>query len=866
MAVLVSIGALASATFAAPPAGAPLPQGAPNAGSVDQAKSAPMGGCTTATYNSTDVPRTIADLSTVTSTLTIAEAVNISTIEVVGVSISHTFASDLVITLVSPSNITVTLMSHVCSASVWTIANTGFGLADNKGGAIGSVCPPGQNFYRPAPGSLNTLVGQPTQGTWSLVIADTVNRDSGTLNGWGLRIGSGPCATFTPENTFTATQTNTSTNTNTPTLTRTPSNTGTPPTNTRTRTLTATPTSAPCGPGSNYVFAISPGNSIVSGVADIGNHGDDVVTTVNLPFTFNLYGQPFTSVRVSPNGNMQFTSSSGSFTNTCLPFATFNNVIMPYFDDLRTDGTGNGIFTDVIGTAPNRTYIVEWRTCIRTGASCVGTQPDTNFEVKLYETALAGGIEFSYVYGAMLQNGSSATVGVQKGTGTGAQFTQFSCNTPNLSNGLKIDWMPADCSAPTNTPTPSPTITSTPTLTVPPTLTLTPGTCGPASNYAVTSSTGAVLSPGSTLVTGSQTDDAAIVMTLPFSVNLYGQTFTTANVSTNGNLQFSSSNSTFTNVCLPTTSVNNLMAPHWDDLDLTITITDTFVPGIYTAVSGPSGSRVLNIEWRGCLFQGTSHNTCDAPVDFEVRMYEGQDNFDFIYGTVTNGGVSATASVQRGLGPQSTQFSCNTASLSAGQQLSFAQPPCVTATPSPTITPACTSYVVGHLTWQTIPQPNSRNIQPVTVTVKSGLTEINVSTAVDASGFFTVPLGAGFPAGVSADWRVKGPRHLASCGVVTVNACVQNNFEAGTQRGGDAQPTTGGNNIVNSNDFNTLKLVFGQGGNFSSDFDYTLVVNSSDFNIQKLNFGQAGCDLVLAPQDAKDAGNGVTNAPARNTR
>ena len=82
--------------------------------------------------------------------------------------------------------------------------------------------------------------------------------------------GGGPCGTPT------------ATPTATPTFTPTATPTGTP---------SATPT---CPPGNQYTIA-QIGGSIVPGTTDIGNHGDDTVTTIALPFSYTLYDQTFTS-------------------------------------------------------------------------------------------------------------------------------------------------------------------------------------------------------------------------------------------------------------------------------------------------------------------------------------------------------------------------------------------------------------------------------------------------------------------------------------------------------------------------------------------------------------------------------------------
>src|SRR5207253_2624969 len=178
-----------------------------------------------------------------------------------------------------------------------------------------------------------------------------------------------------------------------------------------------------CGPGSDYVIVQSTGASIVPGTNDTGNHTDDGVTAINLPFSMTLYGQAYGSVNASSNGNLQFTTANNQYTNTCLPYASFTAAILPYWDDLLTNGTGEGIFTSTGGAAPNRIFNIEWRAHYFTGA---GT---ANFEVRLYEALPS---KFDIVIGTLGQTGSSATIGVQHDTGS--HFTQEACNTA-VANG-----------------------------------------------------------------------------------------------------------------------------------------------------------------------------------------------------------------------------------------------------------------------------------------------------------------------------------------------------------------------------------------------------------------------------------------------
>src|SRR5438105_10454346 len=94
----------------------------------------------------------------------------------------------------------------------------------------------------------------------------------------------------------------------------------------------------------NYTFTVGSGN-IVPGTTDIGNHCDDCNNNIALPFPLTFYNQTFNSVNASSNGNLQFLSIDPSYNNTCLPYFSFNFAILPHWDDLRTDGAGEGVLT-----------------------------------------------------------------------------------------------------------------------------------------------------------------------------------------------------------------------------------------------------------------------------------------------------------------------------------------------------------------------------------------------------------------------------------------------------------------------------------------------------------------------------------------
>ncbi len=91
-----------------------------------------------------------------------------------------------------------------------------------------------------------------------------------------------------------------------------------------------------CPPQNNYDIQ-QIGGSIEPGTTDIGNHGDDQVTTIAIPFSYTLYDTNYTSINVSSNGNAQFTTTDNFWVNVCLPWLDHNYMIFPYWDDQRTD-------------------------------------------------------------------------------------------------------------------------------------------------------------------------------------------------------------------------------------------------------------------------------------------------------------------------------------------------------------------------------------------------------------------------------------------------------------------------------------------------------------------------------------------------
>lgn len=183
--------------------------------------------------------------------------------------------------------------------------------------------------------------------------------------------------------------------------------------------------------------SIVPGTTPVTGFGCVATPGDDCVATIALPFAYSFYGNSYTSAVVSSNGTLQFTTASPDYgqNEVCFPLNLFGYSIVPHFSDLTIGGTGEGIFTSVSGTAPNRIFNIEWR------ASALGKPAGSlNFEIRLYEAQ--GQKSFDIIYGAVPNNGFDATVGVQRGSvpagDAAGQFTQYECHTGGLRNGQMI--------------------------------------------------------------------------------------------------------------------------------------------------------------------------------------------------------------------------------------------------------------------------------------------------------------------------------------------------------------------------------------------------------------------------------------------
>ncbi len=241
-------------------------------------------------------------------------------------------------------------------------------------------------------------------------------------------------------------------------------------------------TGGPDGGGYTFIDNNSPGGPAFSfnNIAGTGtvlaaaSSCDDCVE-LNIPigFTFNHYGTNFTTINIGSNGNAQFNTSNAAFTNSAMPTGTFGAAIAPWWDDLYPPcDTTDRILYQTVGSPGSRRFVIQWDMIPHINPPC--SPPDRiTFQAVLFEGT--NEVLFQYLdvvlnqspAAAAVTNGLSATVGIQRDSSVGLQY---SFNTASLTDGLAICFRPPGSSPTvvcgnviaTNTPTPTATATATP--------------------------------------------------------------------------------------------------------------------------------------------------------------------------------------------------------------------------------------------------------------------------------------------------------------------------------------------------------------------------------------------------------------------
>ncbi len=121
-----------------------------------------------------------------TSTIDIVETGSIISLEVRDILGTHSFVSDLIFRLTSPSGTTVQLLEERCGPT----QNFDFSINDEDGQNLD--CPLNQGLTYRSEESLGAFLGEKSFGVWTLEVEDTAPQDGGSLDSWSLQICTEP--------------------------------------------------------------------------------------------------------------------------------------------------------------------------------------------------------------------------------------------------------------------------------------------------------------------------------------------------------------------------------------------------------------------------------------------------------------------------------------------------------------------------------------------------------------------------------------------------------------------------------------------------------------------------------------------------
>ncbi|MFA9210200.1 MAG: T9SS type A sorting domain-containing protein [Moraxellaceae bacterium] len=183
---------------------------------------------------------------------------------------------------------------------------------------------------------------------------------------------------------------------------------------------------------SGYGFNQSVGTytAITGGtVLGIATNDDDNFTNLPLGFTFNFNGTNYTNFSANANGFIALgTSISSSY--SAISGGTTNNIIAALNQDLQGNTTTGEMSYLTTGTAPNRVFVMQWKSYRKYGAS----GDDFNFQIRLNETSNY----IQVVYGSFTSNTTSTTVQVGLRGATSADYnnrtTSWAASTAGTSN------------------------------------------------------------------------------------------------------------------------------------------------------------------------------------------------------------------------------------------------------------------------------------------------------------------------------------------------------------------------------------------------------------------------------------------------
>ncbi|MEU7876550.1 carboxypeptidase-like regulatory domain-containing protein, partial [Dactylosporangium sp. NPDC049140] len=164
--------------------------------------------------------------------------------------------------------------------------------------------------------------------------------------------------------------------------------------------------------------------------------GDDAHTSITLPFPVTFYGRTYSTAWVSTNGLVSFADLTSDVPDgrAAVPDATAPNAALyPFWNDLVVE-SDSSVRTAVVGSAPNRKFVIEWRNVGMFGNS----SQRLSFEVIIAEN---GAITFNYTgLDNPPERGTGAVVGIENADGTVGQT--YSAFREALADNQAITYTP----------------------------------------------------------------------------------------------------------------------------------------------------------------------------------------------------------------------------------------------------------------------------------------------------------------------------------------------------------------------------------------------------------------------------------------
>jgi hypothetical protein len=208
-------------------------------------------------------------------------------------------------------------------------------------------------------------------------------------------------------------------------------------------------------------------------------------------------------------------------------------------------------------------------------------------------------------------------------------------------------------------------------------------TAEPSTNFApITANFIDAVAGGTTLPFGNN-DDATALSTLPFTFTLFDRSYaagSTIAISTNGWISLDAFTAPeFANGPLPGSSVQGsngqtsvippaLIAPFFEDLTLSAT------SSVSVRTVGSAPNRQFVVEWLNAGILDEQGNDVGASITFESILYEGTNDTEFVYRSMTGpraDGSAATIGIQNSARTQAVQTGYNQSVVSSGSVIGY---------------------------------------------------------------------------------------------------------------------------------------------------------------------------------------------------